>query len=197
MWERHLRLTLTAIAGLPVLVARYAEILASPEAWMESAGEFLGEQGLECRADGGEEARGFLDPALRHSEFATEDVAGDPSFSDPQRELFAALEGLGPSHSSFERPPLPDETPWTEPLLAEHRFVENALAADRRRLAEARRARRRTISRLRRRIEQIEEDLGDESAPPLKRLRREIGRASALLDELASSESDPKGAPDA
>lgn len=192
LWERYMRQALRSISGLPVVVAHYAEVLRAPEAWAASARDFLTAQGMDCSdAAGEEETTRFLDPDLRHTEFTARDFAGDPSVSDAQRELFAALESLTPTHERFDPPPLPDETPWTEPLLAERRFVKNALRDQNRRRTAAGRARRKTLRRAQKHLERLERDLSSpdlNADVPVKGMRRDVHRANALLEELLAAE---------
>jgi hypothetical protein len=121
LWERYLREALQQSAGLPVLVAEYAHVLAAPLQWCAQAQAFLADEGVPVRDADDDEVRAFVDVDLRHTEFTREDVAADPDVSACQRELFDALMALEGGHSDFAVPPLPPETPTTAALLAERR----------------------------------------------------------------------------
>lgn len=132
LWERYMRQALVEADGLPLLVARYADVLSAPRAWSSMAREFLSAQGVDCSvARSEEEIARFLDPELRGMALGAEDVATDPHLSDAQRELFVTLERLAPTHERFDLPTLPPETLLTEPLLEERRLTEeNAMLAE-------------------------------------------------------------------
>jgi hypothetical protein len=136
------------------------------------------------------EARRFLDPKLRHAVITANDVAGDSTFSDAQRELLRTLEGLDPTYERFALPPLPRETPWTEPLLEERRFTENARLQERKRLREAKRARRKALSDLQKPIARIGQDLASvrDAIAPIKRMQRDAGRAGELVARMLAAE---------
>jgi hypothetical protein len=123
LWERYLRQALTQLAGLPVMVTDYAQVLAGPLAWSEQAHAFLTGAGVPAHAHRDDDVLDFIDTELRHTEFTGADLLDDPDVSDAQRGLFAALAELEGRHDSFSAPALPDETPTTEPLLAERRRV--------------------------------------------------------------------------
>lgn len=120
-WERNLRHALGAVEGLPVLVTDYADVMADPVAWCRDVGRFLAGQSVRV----GEPPEGavldFVQPSLRGSAYAADDVLADPEVSGPQRALFTALEGLAGAHERFAPPPLPPESDPTEALLAEGR----------------------------------------------------------------------------
>ena len=190
LWERYMRQALMGIRGLPTLVAPYADILDAPEPWMELARDFLLSQGVDCDGVANEaEARRFLDPKLRHAVITANDV-GDSTFSDAQRELLRTLEGLDPTYERFTLPPLPPETPWTEPLLEERRFTENARLQERKRLREAKRARHRALSDLQKPIARIGQDLAGvrDAIAPIKRIQRDAGRAGDLVARMLAAE---------
>ena len=118
------------------------------------------------------------------------------------------LEGLNPTYERFALPPLPRETPWTEPLLEERRFTENARRQERKESREAKRARRKALSDLQKPIARIGQDLAsirDAIAPsvgtrdarssrgsvgqiPIRRMQRDAGRAGELLARMLAAE---------
>ena len=190
LWERYMRQALAAADGLPLLAASYSEVLGDPAAWMATAHDFLAAQGAELTPApaAGEEAAQFIDPGLRHTEFAAEEIG----LSEPQRELLAALDALGPTHARFEAPRLPGETPSTEALLAERRFTERTHAEQTRLLREARRTRRKTLARVRRQLARVEAELAgaDATQVPAKRLLRDLGRVGEQLAELQAADDE-------
>jgi hypothetical protein len=118
LWERHMRSALSACAGRSVLVTRYEDLVADPEAWALTAGVFLKEHGISPPVDAGAVAS-FVDPALRHS--TDERFTTHPVVSEKQRALDEALDGLVGPHRALAVPALGLETPHTEWLIAERR----------------------------------------------------------------------------
>jgi len=119
LWERYMHHALRGIAGLPVLVARYDELLADPLAWMEQAAAFLGANGVT--ATPGDPA-GIVDPSLRHEQH---ERGPEAAMSVEQRALAVVLEGLEAS-PSLELPALPLETGANDAMferLRRHRGV--------------------------------------------------------------------------
>ena len=106
LWERYLQHALRALAGLPVLVARYDALLNDPASWMADAAAFLNAHGVTAAAA---DASGVVDASLKHEARGQQD---ESVMSDAQRDLAAVVEGLS-SSSTFEQPPLPEETPTT------------------------------------------------------------------------------------
>jgi hypothetical protein len=121
LWERYLRQALWQIAGLPVLVTGYADVLDDPAAWARRTHAALGGAGVAVGAYREEDIRAAVHKSLRHAESSREDVERDGDISRSQRALHDLLTELQGMHSSFAAPPLPDETPTTEALLAERR----------------------------------------------------------------------------
>jgi hypothetical protein len=121
LWERYLRQALAQIAGLPVLVTSYADVLSAPLEWSERARAFLSDAGVAARAPREPDVLAFVDTELRHAAFLREDFLGHGDVSDGQRALFETLERLEGRHDAFAVPVLPDETPTTEALFAERR----------------------------------------------------------------------------
>jgi hypothetical protein len=126
LWERYLRETLRSITGLPVLITSYEELLASPDVWSEGTNGFLVSQGVVVDGQRDEDLHTVVDTRLRHATFTRADVTADPGVSAAQRRLFELLEELRGAHDEFSPPPLPAETPTTEPLLAERRRLVGA-----------------------------------------------------------------------
>jgi hypothetical protein len=128
LWERYLRQALEEIAGLPVLVTNYEEVLGAPLEWCERARAFLSDEDVPVRPQDDRAVLQFIDTDLRHNEFTEADLSSDADVSVPQRELFAALQASSGHEREFFVPALPPETPTTEALLSERR---NALQAKR------------------------------------------------------------------
>jgi hypothetical protein len=121
LWERYLRQALGQIAGLPVLVTNYEDVLSAPLAWCDRARAFLSVAGVPVRAQRESDVLAFIDSELRHAQFTRDDLVADRDVSDAQRALYAALTELEGAHVEFRPPAIPDETPTTEALLAERR----------------------------------------------------------------------------
>ena len=60
LWERYNRLILAHSAGMPVLVTRYADLVADAGAWSENAREFLAGLGIPLQGAPGSMAPGDL-----------------------------------------------------------------------------------------------------------------------------------------
>ncbi len=121
LWERYLRQALGQIAGVPVLVTNYGDLLSAPLAWCDRTQAFLASAGVPVHAPRESDVMTFVDAHLRHAEFTHDDLAHDPDVSGAQRSLFVALEELEGGHNDLSAPVLPDETPTTEALLEERR----------------------------------------------------------------------------
>jgi hypothetical protein len=122
LWERYVRATLANMAGLPVLITSYADLMEETASWCEATSSFLEAHGITLDI---ENATGpisaFLERRLRHSHFTPYDFGEDPDISGAQVRLFNTLEASRGAYASFELLELPPETSWTEPLLAERR----------------------------------------------------------------------------
>jgi hypothetical protein len=109
LWERYNRLVLTHCSGMPVLVTRYADLVADAASWSESTRAFLARQGMRLSPvpDAADTtARDFIDPGLRHSAHTRADLAGAPAGTV---ELDDALDSVVGPHDSFVAPDLPPE----------------------------------------------------------------------------------------
>jgi hypothetical protein len=121
LWERYLRQALLQIEGRPVLVARYEDLVASPVAWCERARDLLARSGLAFRERCDDEVLGFVDSQLRRESSSRRDFLEHAAVTEPQRELFLALEEMDGVHDRFVAPSLPAETATTDALLLERR----------------------------------------------------------------------------
>jgi hypothetical protein len=152
VWERYLRTALSDIRGLPVLVTRYADLVADPSSWTRGVEEFLDGHGVaRDRPDPGALQR-FVEESGAEGETPPSDGPG-PSAS--QRELVAAIESAAGPHQRFPALDLPPETAWTAPLLSERRRadllrsqMQERIGAMRKRLREARADKRAAEARL-------------------------------------------------
>jgi hypothetical protein len=141
LWERYLRQALWQIAGLPVLVTRYTDVLDDPVAWARGTHAALSGAGVPVTSYSDDAVRVAVDRSLRHAEFSSEDVESDRDVSRAQRVLFDVLTELEGMHASFVTPALPDETPTTDALLWERRRAFELKDRLERQLAEERDAR--------------------------------------------------------
>lgn len=142
LWERYLRHALDQVAGLPVLVTEYGELLSAPLAWCEQVRAFLTEAGVTAHDRRDNDVLSFVDSRMRHAEYTRAEFLDDRDVSGAQRALFLALEQKRGSHDDFSPPVLPAETPTTEVLLAERRRAVH-LAQEPSRLREIERRSRR------------------------------------------------------
>jgi hypothetical protein len=107
LWERYMRLLLEHAGGLPLLVARYDDLVEDPLGWSDTARRFLTELGVAVRPGGRGEFEQHLDPRHRHSHHGP-DSSG---FSPGMTAVFEALERRVGANPSFEGPELPAEDP--------------------------------------------------------------------------------------
>ena len=121
LWERYLGRCLASLAGLPVFLTAYPDVLADPLGWCAEARAFLDRFGLLTSAPPEDAVVEFVDVTLRRARSTDEDLVGDGAFSDAQRLLAGALQELRGAHERFAPPSLPAETPSTDALLAERR----------------------------------------------------------------------------
>ena len=105
LWERYNRLILAHSAGMPVLVTRYADLVADAAGWAAGTRDFLAGLGMHLAPD--DAAVGdFVDPELRHSAFSRDDVAD----AAPEALALAdALESAAGPNACFAPPSLPPE----------------------------------------------------------------------------------------
>ena len=121
LWERYMRVALEGVAGLPVLVTAYDDLLRDATGWCRQVSGYLSRHGFRVGRPDTEALASFLDPALRHSTLGLEALTENPGVTDPQRQLFQSLRMLAGIHEPMERPILPPEDPSTEELLSSHR----------------------------------------------------------------------------
>jgi hypothetical protein len=121
LWERYLREALGQVAGLPVLVTNYSDLLSAPIDWCARTQAFLVGAGVPASPPAEDEVLAFVDKTLRHAAFDSGDLLRDPYVSEAQRALFSALTDMEGGHADFSPPSLPEETPTTEALLTERR----------------------------------------------------------------------------
>lgn len=115
LWQRYNRLALEHVAGLPVLVSRYEDLVGDPAHWCEQVAGFLASAGIAVRVGGaGSEVEEFVDPGQRHSVHS-----GAEQISDAAAMLEAIDSGLGP-HTSFQTPALGPEPASVERELARY-----------------------------------------------------------------------------
>jgi hypothetical protein len=200
LWERYLRSALASARGLPALVIRYSDVLASPGAWVEQARAFLGELGMDSTEATASQVDEFLDSSLRHAAADQPGALAASDASEEQRRLFEVIEDLVGEHEALDPAEIPAETPWTEALLAERRRADLEMeplrlrskrldidlrVARRRverlrvRLGERERtieSRRRAVAEGRRKVADMERSLSWRVTAPLRRLAARLGR---------------------
>jgi hypothetical protein len=176
VWERYLRTALSDVQGLPVLVTRYADLVAEPASWAEDVASFLDRHGVERERPDHEALERFVADSGADPEAPP---AGDPGPSNAQRELAATIESLAGRHERFPAVELPPETPSTAPLLAERRRadllrsqMQERIGAMRKRLREARADKRAAEARL------------EEAEGGVRRGRRKRSRSEGRLPDF-------------
>jgi hypothetical protein len=110
LWERYMRLLLEHAGGLPLLVARYDDVVENPLGWSDTAQRFLTDLGMAVAPGGRGEIGELVDPRHRHSHHGHSDTTG---FSPGAKAVFEALEDQVGAHQSFVTPRLPTEDPGT------------------------------------------------------------------------------------
>lgn len=120
LWERYVRSTLSAAAGLPVCVTGYEELVADPAAWCGRVSRFLRAHGTEPVAIAAGELDAAVRADLRHAVATAGALATDSAVS-PQQLAVAAILEASPTGETFTPPRLPAETPWVDALLDERR----------------------------------------------------------------------------
>ena len=108
LWERYTRLLVEHAGGLPVLVARYDDIVEDPLRWCQAVAGFLADLGIRVRPGAEDDVCRFVDPRQRHSRRGG--VRTDTGTAG-LKEVFGTLDGMVGAHRSFETPALPVEDP--------------------------------------------------------------------------------------
>ena len=105
LWERYMRSALQSISGMPVVVVRYRELVASPAAAVVKLVEDFARIGIGLD---GERRRAVqaITPALDHG------GRSPIRLTTPQRQLLTLTDRLPDVSPSFARPDLPQETRW-------------------------------------------------------------------------------------
>ena len=120
LWERYVRASLVALAGLPTFVTRYVDVLSDPIAWSRATADFLRGAGVDVSRVRKAEIRRFVDRGLRHAEASPADLERDSVATEEQVHLFRTIEALRGVHAALPMPQCP-ESSTTETLLAERR----------------------------------------------------------------------------
>jgi hypothetical protein len=115
LWERYNRLLLEHLAGLPVLVTRYEDLVGDPLGWASQARAFLAGLAMAGHEVPMEELNAFVDPRLRHSRSDPEELAAHAPGTLP---TYQALEAALGSSRSFVPPQVREEAPWVGQELA-------------------------------------------------------------------------------
>lgn len=116
LWERSLRLVLRDCDGMAMLVTRFDELVADPDAWASGVGRFLADHGVRISPETAE-LRSFLDHSLRHHHVAQRGIDPASGATSEQATLWEAALGLVGPHDLYRAPALPAESVSTGPLL--------------------------------------------------------------------------------
>lgn len=108
LWARYMRLLLEHAGGLPLLVARYDDLVQNPIRWSDTARRFLTDLGVAVGTGGQGAIEVFVDPRYRHSHHVHSDMS---ECSPGATVVFEALERCVGAHQSFVSPELPAEDP--------------------------------------------------------------------------------------
>lgn len=121
LWERHTRSALLGARGLPVVVVRYEQLMASPAVGIAKLVTDFGKLGM--RLDGDQiAARRSLKPQLQHNR------GQRLRLTAPQTQLLAITEQLPAVSSTFVPPDLPPETWWMQAALTWSRDLRRSQA---------------------------------------------------------------------
>lgn len=115
LWERYNRLLLTHVAGMPVLVVGYDDLVSDPGSFAAACTSFLSSSGFVVREPSEEAIHDVVRPELRHGVAGRDDaLARAPRSVLELHETVVAL--AGPTRS-FEPPPLgPEDEAVSEEL---------------------------------------------------------------------------------
>ena len=111
LWERYVRASLAAAAGLPTFVVGYAELLEDPEGTAGRLADWLRGRGFSVAGARPGEVAAFVDSGLHRSQPA------EDSPSPEQQALWARIRGLEGEHEAFDPGELGAETPGAAYLL--------------------------------------------------------------------------------
>lgn len=119
LWERYVRDAMINVAGHPVLVTSYDQLLNDPIAWCRRTCSFLHDYKIPViHPTPYAEVKRFLSVGRRS---AAAHRALDPVVSSLGRDLASLLESLPDQSDAFEIPDLPPPTLWGHSLLEERR----------------------------------------------------------------------------
>ncbi len=116
LWERSLRGVLRDCGEMPVLVTDYSDLITVPSHWCDQTTRFLADAGAALSFDD-HVLRGFLDGGLRHHSVEDLETGTDAALTTEQSALWEIAVGLKGTHSRFQSPGLPRESPSTSALL--------------------------------------------------------------------------------
>jgi hypothetical protein len=191
LWERYVRSSVDAAAGLPTYVIDYAQLLRDPIAATANLHRFLEARGFEVNAPDEGVLRSFLSSELRHSRFSDPETWAPFAVSPEQRLLHAALfSGAGP-HDAFSLRDVGLETPAAEALfraLRDERGMRHVLQDTIRGVEGARAAFETESSELRRALETAVATFDAAQVAAAAELARLGNYAAALEHRLSALE---------
>ena len=121
LWERHLRSLWPELAGRPVLVVDYDDVLSSPAEVVDAlAGFVVDHAGVDPSPDERSAAAASLLEDERHHAADADALARDPAASDEQRVLFERSRALVGRHDTLPAVAVGDETPGLQLAFDEH-----------------------------------------------------------------------------
>jgi hypothetical protein len=117
MCERYLGHALRAMAGMPVVITRYEQLVEDPGGWLENTAGALTTLGVQVTRPPAADVAAFVRPELRHGRHRDESMRELP-LTRSQRALVHTAFGLRGPYQSFPELPVPAESASTTAALA-------------------------------------------------------------------------------
>lgn len=188
LWERYMRELLTGLAGLPVVVTRFQDVLDDPVEAVRRIRDDLAELGAPVGVVDEEGVSGFVSASLPGSAGARPSDPAPAPISREQEKLLRIVEDLDDRYRAFPAVDLPAETDSTAAFFEERRGrVEERrkMTAERRELVKDRQRVSEERDRWERRARE-ERDLGEKSLTQMKvELERLRDERLELKDRVA------------
>ncbi len=122
LWERYLRSLWPVLAGRPVLVVDYDEVLGAPEGVVDRLAGFVADHaGTTPTDDARRAATASLDDGERHHDVDDGALAGHPAVSAAQQALFDRSRAVVGRHDALPAVDVGEETPGLQLAFDEHR----------------------------------------------------------------------------